>query len=72
MIMAIISAHLVLWESRGQTTRQGGCVAAHPGPVAGDRGEDRASGQEDELQGAEAPHHQPHSVIRWYKIPQKL
>ena len=63
-MIIIISAHLVLRESGGETARQGGGVAAHPGPVARDRGQDRAPGPEDELQGAQAPRHQPHSVIR--------
>ena len=55
---------MVLREPGGSPGGQGGGVASHPGAVAGDRGEDRAPGQEDELQGAEASGHQSHSVIR--------
>ena len=56
------SAHLVLLQPGGSPGGQGGGVAAHPGPVAGDRGPDCAPGQEDELQGVETSHHQSHTV----------
>ena len=56
------SAHLVLLQPGGSPGGPGGGVAAHAGPVAGDRGEDGASGQEDDLQGSPAPSQQPHTV----------
>ena len=57
-----VSARVVLREPGGAAGGPGDSVAAHPGPVAGDRGEDGAAGAEDELQGAAAPRHQPHPV----------
>ena len=56
------SARLVLREPGGEAGGQGDGVAAHAGPVAGDRGEDGASGQEDDLQSPSAPSQQPHTV----------
>ena len=56
------SAHLVLLQPGGSPGGPGGGVAAHPGPVAGDRGPHRAPRQEDELQGPQTPHHQSHTV----------
>ena len=55
-------AHLVLLQPGGSPGGPGGGVAAHPGPVAGDRGPDCAAGQEDELQGPQASHHQSRPV----------
>ena len=52
----------MLREPGGEAGGQGDGVAAHTGPVAGDRGEDGASGQEDDLQGPPAPSQQPHTV----------
>ena len=57
-------AHLVLLQPGGSPGGPGGGVAAHPGPVAGDRGPDCPPGQEDELQGVETSHHQSHTVAR--------
>ena len=56
------SAHLVLLQPGGPPGGQGGGVAAHTGPVAGDRGSHSPAGQEDELQGPQTSHHQSHSV----------
>ena len=56
------SAHLVLLQPGGPPGGQGGGVAAHTGPVAGDRVPHGPPRQEDELQGAEASHHQPNKV----------
>ena len=56
------SARLVLREPGGEAGGQGDGVATHAGPVAGDRGEDGASGQEDDLQSPSAPSQQPHTV----------
>ena len=55
-------AHLVLLQPGGSPGGPGGGVAAHPGPVAGDRGPHRPTGQEDELQGLETSHNQSHPV----------
>ena len=38
-------------------------MAAHPGPVAGDSGQDSASGEENEQPSVETPGHQPYSMI---------
>ena len=57
-----VSARLVLREPGGAAGGAGDSVAAHPGPVAGDCGEDGASGQEDDIQGPPAPPQQPHPV----------
>ena len=57
-----VSARLVLREPGGETGGAGDSVAAHPGPVAGDCGEDSASGEEDDLQGPPAPPQQPNTV----------
>ena len=57
-----VSACLVLREPGGETSGAGDSVAAHPGPVAGDCGEDGASGEEDDLQGPPAPPQQPNTV----------
>ena len=56
------AACVVLREPGGAAARPRAGVAAHAGPVAGDRGEDGAAGAEDELPGAAAPRHQPHPV----------
>ena len=53
----------MLRESRGSAACSGAGVAVHAGPVAGDRVEDGAPGEEDEQQGPQTTDNQSNSVI---------
>ena len=66
-----VSARVVLREPGGAAGGAGDSVAAHPGPVAGDRGEDGAAGQEDDLQGPPTSPQQPNSV-NWRPLRRKI
>ena len=52
----------MLRESRGSAACSGAGLAAHAGPVAGDRLEDSAPGEEDEQQGPQTTDNQPNSI----------